>query len=254
MAKRIITEADILAAAARGENKLAAHPGTDIVTPQARDTALAMGVVLDGDQDGSCPPGADCPGDSVASRPSSPPHAASPSANGLRGGNPAGVSGLAIQIAEALRGKIPAGVDSKQLERLVREAVSARMGGPATNGQDKAVSCAGDCGVIFIDSARLLAENAPTSRMREKSILADAFGRAGESKLAAGYLVCEKGSLERVVEAPEVCVVIEGELRLTAGGETIVGKPGDMLYLPQGAKVVYSTPSRVKLACVGRQG
>ena len=244
MAKRIITEADILAAAARGENKLAAHPGTDIVTPQARNTALAMGIVLDGDQDGSCPPGADCPGDSVASRPSSPPHAASPAA----------ASGLAIQIAEALRGKIPAGVDSKQLERLVREAVSARMGGPATNGQDKAVSCAGDCGVIFIDSARLLAENAPTSRMREKSILADAFGRAGESKLAAGYLVCEKGSLERVVEAPEVCVVIEGELRLTAGGETIVGKPGDMLYLPQGAKVVYNTPSRVKLACVGHQG
>ena len=31
---------------------------------------------------------------------------------------------------------------------------------------------------------------------------------------------------------------------------TLVGKPGDMVYFPKGAQVTYSTPARVKLACV----
>jgi len=81
-------------------------------------------------------------------------------------------------------------------------------------------------------------------------VLAEAFGNAGECRMSAGYLAWERASFSRVVETPEVGVVIEGELHLTAGGRTMIGRPGDMIYLPKGAKVIYSTPTKVKIACV----
>lgn len=246
MAKSIITEADVLSAVARGEKKLVVCAG-DLVTPQARDTALAMGVDIDEGQSGSFRCAVEAANDSAPQELSS--SGVNPPAASL----PAGISELATQIVESLRGKIPAGVDNTQVERLVREVVAAKMAAPERSGAKKSGSTARDMGIVFVDCSRLLAANAPTSAIRDKAILADAFGHLGECKLAAGYLAWEKSSMERVVEAPEVCIVIEGELQLTAGGETLVGKPGDMLYLPPGVKVTYSTPSRVKLACVGHQ-
>jgi ethanolamine utilization protein EutQ len=230
MARRIITEADILAASAQGLNALEVDSGRDLVTAQARDTALALGVRLGDGRD----PG---PGEG----PAAPPRAA----------DPARASDLARQIVDSLRGRIPAGLAGADLEGLVRQAVAARTagGGPAP------AECSGAraCGVCFVDGARLLAENGATAGVRDKAVVAEVFGREDESKLAAGYLVWERASFDRLVDAPEICVVVEGELHLTAGGETLIGKPGDMLYLPRGVKVLYSAPGRVKLACVGHR-
>ncbi len=243
MAKRIITESEILEAAARGEKRLAANSLEAILTPQALDTAKKLGIAIDGEHSNT----------HQKSESISP--GTSPTSAGPTTGSPgrATASELAGQIAQALRGKIPNGVDSAEVERLVREAVAARIAGSEPKDSAKAVSCASDCGVVFVDSTRLLTENTSTAGIKEKVVLAHALGRAGESKLSAGYLVWEKSTVERVVEASEVCIVIEGELRLTVGGETLIGKPGDMIYLPQGVKVTYSTSSRVMLACVGHQ-
>lgn len=60
----------------------------------------------------------------------------------------------------------------------------------------------------------------------------------------------EKASFRRTVEHPEIGVVVSGELHLTVGGKTMTAAAGDMVYFPQGVKVIYSTPSRVKLACI----
>jgi ethanolamine utilization protein EutQ len=242
MAKRIITEADILEASAKGVKSLAVKPGEDLVTAQARDTAQALGLALSEDA---------CAEDSrncliPATAPPSP--GSGTIAVGETGG---GNSQLARQIVESLRGKIPPGADHSRIERLVREAIAARTSAPA--GGDSAKSGgARACGVCFIDSAKLLAQHVLTPGGAEEALLAEVFGHTGESRLSAGYLTWERASFDRVMEAPEVCVIIEGELHLTAGGETLIGRPGDMFYLPQGAKLVYTAPSRVKLACVGR--
>jgi ethanolamine utilization protein EutQ len=242
MAKRIITEADILEASARGEKNIAVRLDEDLVTAQARDTALALGVAL-GETPGEAP--------EKALGATSPAPSACPSADATQGVSaPLAFADMASQIAESLRGKIPAGVDSARLERLVREAVAAKAAAPAGSVPPKIG--ASDEGVVFIDSAKLLAQSA-ASGIKEKAVLAEAFGRANEAKLSAAYLSWESASFQREVDAPEVCVVIAGELRLTAGGETMIGKPGDMLYLPKGAKVIYSAPAQVTLACVGFQ-
>jgi len=228
MAKRIITEADIVAAAASGTRSIPAQPGECIVTEQARDRALELGVALD---EGCAP--AQVGGAACAATPGA------PQASQATGDT------LVEQVTAALRARLPGQAEPALVERLVREAVAAQAGASPAAGAPLEAS-----GVRFIECAKLLGQGAGNIPAQDKAVLAEALCRAGECGLAAGYLAWERASFKREVEAPEVGVVIEGELHLTVGGQTFVGRPGDMVYLPKGAMVLYSTPSRVTLACV----
>jgi ethanolamine utilization protein EutQ len=228
MAKRIITEADVLEAAA-ARKSLCVTPGECIVTDQARDRALELGVELSGN------------GALVDSG-----MAAAGASAGVLGLREQSVEQLVRQACEALGGKLPPGADHGKVERLVREAIESRIS--AATGS--AASAALPEGVVFIESGKALGQGAGSVPAQDRAVLTEVLGAPGGSRLAAGYLVWEGASFNRVVEAPEVAIVIEGELHMTVGGQALIGRPGDMVYLPKGAKVTYSAPSRVKLACV----
>jgi ethanolamine utilization protein EutQ len=221
MAKRIITETDILQAVSCGEKTLYASPAECIVTAQARDKALEFGVDLIDE----CPPGLPCePGPAIP-------------------GDAPELGDLVRRVVESMQGVLPPDADGALVARLVRDAVAARMSSMQSGGSQAS-------GVIFVDSADLLAKATGTSAIKERTVLAEAFGRPGESKLAAGYLAWEAMSFERNVEAPEILVVIDGELHLQFDGRTVVARPGDMAYLPEGSRVSLSAPAKVRLACI----
>lgn len=225
MAKRIITEKDILQAASHGDEALYVPPAECIVTAQARDKAQEFGVsLIDG-----CGPSEPCP---TAK--------ADPASND----KDRELSNIVRQVVQGIQSSLPPDADEGVIAGLVRNAVAARLAN-ARSDETFAPS-----GVIFIDNAQLLAKTSATSFIKERTELAEAIGRSGESKLAAGYLVWEGMTFERAVGAPEILVVIEGELHLKYDGRTAVAKPGDMAYLPEGTRVSLDAPSRVKLACI----
>jgi len=248
MAKCIITEADILQAAATGQKILAAPDCECIVTDQARDRALELGVALPGEGGACAPAGSGAGTAGAGTQAFGPDRAAEVSSD-------AGMGRLVSQLVRAVCGKLPPGSDTAEVERLVRGAVAARMPSlpgrsepTETDGQGAAAPCEG--GVRFIEAARLIRQGGKGANVPGQALLAEALASPGEAALAAGYLAWERASFSREVDAAELGVVIEGELHLTVGGRTIIGKPGDMVYLPKGAKVLYSTPSRVMMACV----
>jgi ethanolamine utilization protein EutQ len=232
MAKRIITEADILAATERGDKSLAVPSAECIVTAQARDKALEHGVSLD-EGAAECEP---CAAMAAAGAPAASEGAAPDLEN------------VVAKVMAGMHDVLPKDADASMVTRLVRDAVAARLGargaGSAEGGMPQATS-----GIIFIDSAGLLAKTG-TAAIREQAVLAEAIGRPGESRLAAGYLLWEGMSFERTVDVPELIVVIEGELHLKYDGKTSVARPGDMAYLPEGSRVAFDAPSRVKVACI----
>ena len=224
MAKRIITETDILQAASRGEKTLSVPPAECIVTAQARDKALELEVGLVEE----CAPGEPCP---VVQD-----EASAPGSEDL--------GDVVRQVVQGIQGALPPDADEAMVARLVRDAVAARLAA-ARSGETGSAS-----GVIFIDSAKLLAKTGATAAIKERTVLAEAIGRPGESKLAAGYLAWEAMSFERAVEAPEILVVLDGELHLQFDGRSVVARPGDMAYLPEGSRVSLNAPAGVKLACI----
>jgi ethanolamine utilization protein EutQ len=150
-----------------------------------------------------------------------------------------------------MKERLGPGVPAQDLERLVREAVAARLAGTAAGVPlEEGPAVAGMDGVCFVSGARLLEGGSGPVPVEGKVLVADAI-RCGENyKLAGGYMDWQKASFSRTVEFPEIGVVLEGELQLTVGGKTLTAKPGDMVYFPKGAQVVYSAPARVRIACV----
>ncbi|POR02240.1 hypothetical protein AU468_06520 [Alkalispirochaeta sphaeroplastigenens] len=75
----------------------------------------------------------------------------------------------------------------------------------------------------------------------------DVVTSADGAPLAAGFLSLQKGSFPWTFHYHEVQYVLEGELHIGTKEGTIVGKPGDILYVPHGTAITFGTPSWAKL-------
>jgi ethanolamine utilization protein EutQ len=79
---------------------------------------------------------------------------------------------------------------------------------------------------------------------------ADVITAREGSPLGAGFLAFERGSFPWTLEYDEIEYVIEGELEIRVGETSYFGKPGDVLYIPRGTRLLFGTPSFVKFLYV----
>lgn len=228
MGKGLITVADVVQAAKSGNRAIPPSPDGFIITPGAVDKAAELGVTLpSSDQPGQAESSAACVADASQAQ------------------------AVVSQVCSMVENRLPTDLDSRDLEKLVREVVTSKLCGQETVTATEGERLPAGVGeVTFVRSQRLLNQGAGPVPVDEKVLVANAFKGAEGSRLAGGFMEWEKASFRRTVEHPEMAVVVSGELHLTVGGKTITASAGDMVYFPQGAKVIYSTPSRVKLACV----
>ncbi|SHG25530.1 ethanolamine utilization protein EutQ [Desulfacinum infernum DSM 9756] len=232
MGKELVTVSDVQAAADAGKDHIVAPRDRFIVTPAALDLAerLEIRILEDGSP---APLPAACP----LAKDENAPETEAPADDRLV------VEEVIRRVCERLEGH----VDPERLKDVVARLVSCRLegGAPAPSEEQDA----GLGGVIFVDASHALAHEGDAPPIGEKVLVTGVLG-GDDQKLAGAYMAWEQASFRRTVESPEIQVVLEGELHLTVGGRTLKAKPGDMLYLPEGVKVLYSTPSRVRLACI----
>lgn len=80
--------------------------------------------------------------------------------------------------------------------------------------------------------------------------LEDVITAAHGSPMAAGFMSLHKGSFPWTLTYDEIEFVIEGELHITTEKGTVVGKPGDVIYIPKGTKISFGTPQWAKFLYV----
>ncbi|WP_094606993.1 Ethanolamine utilization protein EutQ [Sporomusa silvacetica DSM 10669] len=68
-----------------------------------------------------------------------------------------------------------------------------------------------------------------------------------ESQMSSGFLTIEKSSFEWELCYEEIDIVLEGSLSITINGETYHAHQGDVLFVPKGSKVIWSSSEYVKL-------
>lgn len=61
--------------------------------------------------------------------------------------------------------------------------------------------------------------------------------------MAAGMMSLREGSFPWTLDYDEVEYVIEGELHITMPGQSVVGRPGDVIAVPKGSSITFGTPS-----------
>lgn len=80
--------------------------------------------------------------------------------------------------------------------------------------------------------------------------LRDVVTSADGSPVAAGYMALDKGGFPWTLEYDEIDIVLEGELVITRGNEVVRGGKGDVIYIPKGSNIVFSTPDGVRFVYV----
>ncbi|HYN56684.1 MAG TPA: cupin domain-containing protein [Motilibacterales bacterium] len=80
--------------------------------------------------------------------------------------------------------------------------------------------------------------------------LLDVITAADGMPMAAGVMSLRQGSFPWTLDYDEVEYVLEGELHITTAGEVAVGRPGDVIAVPKGSSITFSTPSWAKFLYV----
>jgi ethanolamine utilization protein EutQ len=80
--------------------------------------------------------------------------------------------------------------------------------------------------------------------------LKDVVTSSDRSSMAAGYMSLDKGAFPWTLSYDEIDIVLEGELVITHGTETVQGAKGDVIFIPKGSSISFSTPSKVRFVYV----
>ncbi|MDR0440703.1 MAG: ethanolamine utilization acetate kinase EutQ [Candidatus Accumulibacter sp.] len=86
---------------------------------------------------------------------------------------------------------------------------------------------------------------------RESQVgVADVIVAADGSPMGAGLMTWKNCFFPWTLTYDEVDYVIAGELHIRCGGETVVGKAGDVIFIPKNTAIEFGTPSEVRFLYV----
>lgn len=77
----------------------------------------------------------------------------------------------------------------------------------------------------------------PEMHIRTKDVVTDRDG----SPMGAGFMRFENGSFPWTLNYDEIEYVIAGELEIRVGEASYFGQPGDVLFIPRGAQILFCT-------------
>jgi ethanolamine utilization protein EutQ len=215
MIKRVFATADIERLNSEGQTTLQLEPG-DTVTPLARDTAVELGITIYE------------PGQAVP--------AAAP-----EGG--------------------PTTMDEKSIEAIVQAVlaqVEGKLGVCAPCATPRVYgSRPGEVQLFKIpknqelDPLELRDEegnlvNPPEIDFRLKDVVTVDAG----SSMGVGYMSWREGGFNWTLNYDEVDLVVEGVMEITCKDKKVVAYPGDVVFIPNGSSIRWSTPSWVKVMYV----
>ena len=132
------------------------------------------------------------------------------------------------------------------LEAQVRQIVAKLLE------QESAPAAAPARSVVHVDGRGLSMPpfpfeiNRPEMDVRLEDVITAQHG----SPMSAGFMSLHKGSFPWTLTYDEIEFVIEGELHITTEKGTVVGKPGDVIYIPKGTKISFGTPQWAKFLYV----
>ncbi|MBP8863450.1 MAG: DUF861 domain-containing protein [Anaerolineae bacterium] len=213
MKKRLITATDIRRLKETGELCVVVAKG-DLVTPLALDAARELGVELRYEANGA----ADLPAWSGAAQ-------------------RARREAAQTQAASATPAPV---APPDALEARVREIVTAMVAKchtPAPVTPVRHITGRGLQLPLFpFDVGR------PEMDVRLLDVVTSAHG----SPMAGGIMSFRAGNFPWTLDYDEIDYVIEGELHIGTPQGTVIGLPGDVLYIPKGSSITFGTPQWTK--------
>lgn len=156
--------------------------------------------------------------------------------------------GVTIEVVPGTPAAPPGAPGAGSLEERVRQLVASVLGQRAA---DPATAIA-RAPVRHVDArdVRLTPFPFPGPEPGQDVRVADVVTREHGSPIGAGFLTLTRGCFPWTLTYDEVEYVVEGELHIGTDDGVVVGRPGDVLYVPKGTAITFGTPSWAKFLYV----
>lgn len=273
MSKQLVTAEVVREYKQQGEVQIAYDPKLCIVTPEARVVAEELGIEIillsDAKQDMatcSVPNPKVSQAQRVESQAQSRKNIAN--ANSLKADfasqkrpQPAGraLSDRDFKlIREAVLQKMPQGakISDELLAQLVERAIKEDALSSASQSHTSQPHTADESSQTLKSGIKLVKGNLAKTTLfdgagpNNRVSIADVITGDDNSSMSAGYMSWEKGAFPWTLNYDEVQVILEGELHITSQGETVIGRPGDIIFVPKSSAIEFKTPTKVRFVYI----
>lgn len=209
--KKLVCASEVKAAAAKGQKILCVDCRT-IITPAARDLAQELGIELIADSSAAA--------------------------------SHIGSSG-SLQKKDNRKKEI----DRDIIYQVVKAVLANRLltGGPEPSPEMPFLrECDPKSGLKIVHGRTVTFEEFDTGKPGTNVAYREVISK-DDSEMSAGFLTIEKSSFDWELCYEEIDIILEGSLSVTINGETYYACQGDVLFVPKGAKVTWSSSGYVKL-------
>lgn len=220
--KKLISADTIRKAHAAGSLCVEACMADCIVTPEAKTVAAQLGVTLTLLGPGDAPK---CDATCAAPAPQTDTAAIKAICDGVLAQFPS----LSPALVEQLVGK------------TLQEAAA-----PAQPYQ----SCTSKGGIKVVKGDSLRFERFDGAGPGTDVRIVDVVTAADNSSMAAGFMHWDNLFFPWTLTYDEVDIILEGELHIRHQGETMIGRAGDVMFIPKNSSIEFGTPSHVRFMYV----
>ena len=239
--KKLITANDIRTAQVQGQKSINIVLADYIVTPEARVVAEQLGVEII---------------EQLTAAPSTPTSSAN-TVTDVQTAVPQEGSSVAERqrIREHILAQLPEGSVTETLlaqliEKVQQEQRAQKQPAAASDSVHPSFrSVTGKGGVKVVDGSSVTFGRFDGAKEHQVG-LTDLITAQDGSSMAAGFMQWENGFFPWTLNYDEVDMILEGELHIRHQGETLVGKAGDVMFIPRGSSIEFGTTSHVRFLYV----
>lgn len=130
-------------------------------------------------------------------------------------------------------------MDRQSLEKIIREIVERELG--TKESFKKNVDTAS--GILSVRGNTVICEKFDTGNPSDEVYLTDVLTLDESPRLGCGFMeVVGDKPFKWTLEYDEVDYVIDGILEIKVNGNTIRGESGDVIFIPKGSSIEFTTP------------
>lgn len=237
MKKKLISAEFVRQEHAAGRKRIEAPLPQTIVTAEARNVAEQLGVAID-EQLQALP--ACRAGDK-----------AKDAAPAVAAKKPAAGTDEIAAIRAVILAKLPPGcVSDAVVDQLIQKTLDERRAGTASSGGPSFATQRIARGIKHVRADSVAFGVFEGAGAENQVGLADVVTSQDGSPMAAGYMSWSDCFFPWTLTYDEIDVVLEGELHIRSEGQTVVGRPGDVIFIPKGSVIEFGTPTCVRFLYV----
>lgn len=221
---------------AAGRKRIEAVLPQAIVTAEARTVAERLGIAIV---------------ETLQALPAGKGAANTAPAVGAASGDQTGSSEIAA-IRSAILAKLPPGcVSDAVVDQLISKTLEERRTGVATTHAEGSYATQRIArGIKHVRADSVSFGRFEGAGAESQVGLTDVVTAKDGSPMAAGYMAWNNCFFPWTLTYDEIDVVLEGELHIRSEGQTVIGKMGDVIFIPKGSVIEFGTPSCVRFLYV----